>query len=42
MTTQAERLNMKRLTALFALAQWRGVTLDEIMQQLGVGPVQAA
>ena len=41
MNKQAERLNTERMTALFALAQRRGVTLNEIMSQLGVGPVEA-
>jgi hypothetical protein len=36
LTTEAEHLNVTRLQALAALAQLRKVSLDEVMEQLGI------
>jgi hypothetical protein len=38
LTDEAERLNVERLKHLLELAYLRGVTLDEVMEQLGIRP----
>jgi len=38
LTDEAERLNVERLKHLLELAHLRGVTLDEVMGQLGIRP----
>lgn len=38
LTNESERLGAERLKHLIELAALRNVTLDEIMQQLGIGP----
>ena len=37
-TTRLEQLNVKRLEKLIELARLRGVTVDQIMDQLGIRP----
>ncbi len=39
LTDQAEEIGTKRLQCLIELAALRNVTLDELMQQLGIKPV---
>lgn len=39
LTEQAEALGVERLQALIELAALRNLTLDELMQQLGIKPV---
>lgn len=41
LTDEAERLNVERLKDLIELAHLRGVTLDEVMAQLGIRPAAA-
>ncbi|MEK7833839.1 MAG: STAS/SEC14 domain-containing protein [Acidobacteriota bacterium] len=38
LTDESERLNVERLKRLLELAHLRGVTLDEVMAQLGIKP----
>lgn len=38
LTDESERLNVERLKHLLELAQLRGVTLDEVMNQLHIRP----
>ncbi len=38
LTDESERLNVERLRHLLELAHLRGVTLDEVMAQLGIKP----
>ncbi|MGH9802228.1 MAG: STAS/SEC14 domain-containing protein [Blastocatellia bacterium] len=38
LTDEAERLNVERIRNLVELAQLRGNTLDEVMEQLGIRP----
>lgn len=41
LTDESERLNVERLRHLLELAHLRGVTLDEVMVQLGIKPATA-
>lgn len=38
LTDESERLNVERVRNLIELAHLRGVTLDEVMEQLGIRP----
>lgn len=38
LTDESERLNVERMKYLLELAHLRGVTLDEVMKQLGIRP----
>ncbi|MDQ3257719.1 MAG: hypothetical protein M3R15_28170 [Acidobacteriota bacterium] len=38
LTDEAERLNVERVKHLIELAQLRNVTLDELMNKLGIRP----
>ena len=38
LTDEVERLNVERLKHLLELAHLRGVTLDEVIEQLGMRP----
>jgi hypothetical protein len=41
LTDESERLNTERIEYLFELAQLRGITLDEVMEQLDLKPAIA-
>ncbi|MBS1791371.1 MAG: hypothetical protein JST85_26910 [Acidobacteria bacterium] len=41
LTDESERLNVERMKHLLELAHLRGVTLDEVMEQLGIRPTVA-
>jgi len=41
LTDESERLNVERMKHLLELAHLRGVTLDEVMEQLGIKPAAA-
>jgi len=39
---EVERANVQRLSALYQLALLRGMTLPDVMKQLGIGPISHA
>ena len=41
LTDESERLNAERIKHLLELAHLQGVTLDEVMKQLGIEPAIA-
>jgi hypothetical protein len=41
LTDESERLNVERIKRLLELAHLRGITLDEMMEQLGIKPAIA-